>query len=490
MAKGALGGLCWSSMRWRSRTSTSGALVALLAASLALGCGGGTSASDLGAGGTDSTTGGQASSSGGAPSGGAPANSGGATNANGGSPGTGGADAGGTGGDSSSGAGGSTGESEPFITVWDASLPSGDELARIELPLLADGTYDFSVDWGDGSTDEVTTGAALPVLHDYAEPGTYEVTILGVLEGWSFDATKDCTPGNDCPLADRALELIEVKRWGSFRLGAVPGAFNGCENLVVTATDTPDLSPPTTLARTFTGCLSLTDLPSEDSWDTGSVTNMDGTFRSAHVFDGDISAWDTGSVTNMNNMFRNAAVFNQSLSAWDTGSVTSMENMFVAAALFDQDISAWDTGSVTNMEAMFFEASAFNQDISAWDTGSVTNMGYMFERAVAFNQDISAWDTSSVRTMIDTFYQASAFDQNLGAWSIAALEDATDMFVDTSLSTANYDSLLVGWAPQTGVSSPVTFGAGATKYSAAATSARAVLTGDRGWLIYDGGLAP
>jgi hypothetical protein len=61
------------------------------------------------------------------------------------------------------------------------------------------------------------------------------------------------------------------------------------------------------------------------------------------------------------------------------------------------------------------------------------------------------------------------------------------MFDGVTLSTANYNSLLIGWATQT-VKNGVSFHGGNSKYSpGAAATARAVLIGTYGWTIIDGG---
>lgn len=39
-----------------------------------------------------------------------------------------------------------------FISVWDTTIES-----TIELPLVSSGNYNFSVNWGDGNTDTITT---------------------------------------------------------------------------------------------------------------------------------------------------------------------------------------------------------------------------------------------------------------------------------------------------------------------------------------------
>merc|ERR1719301_188008 len=74
---------------------------------------------------------------------------------------------------------------------------------------------------------------------------------------------------------------------------------------------------------------------------------------------------------------------------WKMTKVTDMEGMFQGAILFDQDIKTWDTKAVTNMKNMFNGAAAFNKELlpatNKWDTSAVTSMEGMFEGAAKFN---------------------------------------------------------------------------------------------------------
>jgi surface protein len=249
------------------------------------------------------------------------------------------------------------------------------------------------------------------------------------------------------------------------------------------------------------------------NWDTSSITTMQYMFQSATNFNGNISNWNTSSVTIMADMFQDAAAFNQNLTNWDTSSVTNMQEMFYGATNFNGNISNWNTSKVTGMNNMFRDATAFNQNIgtwnvssvinmpsmlqnipafnqnlSAWDTSSVTNMQYMFQDATAFNQNISAWDTSSVTTMQAMFNRASAFDQYIGSWNVSSVTTMSSMFGSVTLSTTNYDNLLIGWESLPNLKSGVAFDGGNSEYCLGNISRSNIIV-NYTWAITDGGYA-
>ncbi len=126
-----------------------------------------------------------------------------------------------------------------------------------------------------------------------------------------------------------------------------------------------------------------------------------------------------------------------------------------------ENLGAWDIGNVQILKGMLMDASKFNQDISGWDVGKVTSMKQMF-------------------------YEAKSFDQNIGKWNITSVTDMAEMFYGVTLTTANYDSLLIGWAKQS-VQESVTFHGGSSKYLEG-IDARKTLTDTYNWTITDGGI--
>jgi len=63
----------------------------------------------------------------------------------------------------------------------------------------------------------------------------------------------------------------------------------------------------------------------------------------------------------------------------------------------------------------------------------------------------------------------------------------SSMFYGITLSTSNYDDLLLGWSQLT-LQSDVTFDAGNSKYSNVAVDARQFIITTFAWTIIDGGL--
>ncbi len=356
--------------------------------------------------------------------------------------------------------------SAQMVIEFNTNLSDG---TTITLPLF--GTVDVTVDWGDTNSDTyITVGNQ---EHTYAVEGIYTVSISGSLT--QFGKGQSLTPNID--------KLVKVTSFGDIGLTSLYGAFNLAANLI---------ELPTVLPSTVENLNSMLRGASNfnfdiGGWDVSNVTNMGHMFSSAIVFDQDISTWNVGKVTDMESMFYQCLVFNQDIGGWNVSSVKNMGSMFNKARAFNQNIGGWNVSSVTQMGYMFASALVFDQDISGWDVSKVSSMMSMFSLNKVFNQDISGWEVSNVSNMKWMFQNATAFDQNIGSWNLRKVSDMTDMFIGVTLSTANYDNLLIGWAAQT-LKSTVVFNGGNSKYSSgAAAAARAVLTGTYGWTITDGG---
>jgi surface protein len=343
-----------------------------------------------------------------------------------------------------------------FISTWDTTkTTSGSSNSnQVKLPLQSNGVYNFTVNWGDGNTNIITTWNQAQTTHTYASTGIYTITITGTCQGFAFQNTGD------------KAKLLSITSFGNVKLGNYEsGIFRGCVNLDLSAvTDTPDLSTMNTLRLMFFSCDNLTTINNVNSWNVSTITDMSWMF------------------------FRTP--FNQSLNSWNVSNVTNMEQMFLGATNFNGNISSWNVGSVTSMRNMFSGASSFNQNISSWDVSNVTNMGGMFASATAFNQNIGSWDVSSVTYMSSMFFQASSFNQNIGSWNVANVTSIV-LFMNektaANYSATNLDAIYNGWSLLTlKPNLNITFGT--IKYTAAGQAGRNILTGaPNNWTIADGG---
>jgi surface protein len=161
-------------------------------------------------------------------------------------------------------------------------------------------------------------------------------------------------------------------------------------------------------------------------------------------------------------MFTDAISFNQPIGNWDISGVSDLSSMFSGASSFNQSLENWDVSGVTDMDYMFYEASAFNQPLENWDVSGVTSMRYMFGGASSFKQPINNWDVSSVETMYCMFYEIT-------------------------LSTQNYNDLLISWA-ELSLQQSVAFHGGYSQYTNPAVVARQYIIDTFSWTIIDRGL--
>lgn len=223
-----------------------------------------------------------------------------------------------------------------FVSQWTTSNPGTSSSDQITLPLVASGTYNFDVDWGDGSpVDTITAFDDPAVTHTFlGGAGTFTVTITGVINGWQFDNGGD------------REKLVQISNWGTFQPGAsVERQFYGCENLVVTATDTINLTGVISAGLMFRDCLSMTSL-SMVGIDTSTIEDMRFMFRDTGLLTLDVSNYNTSLVQTVANMFDGSSgLTDLSLDTWDIGLISNMTSFCRGLTLntpnYDDILAAW-----------------------------------------------------------------------------------------------------------------------------------------------------
>ncbi|MFD2563888.1 BspA family leucine-rich repeat surface protein [Aquimarina rubra] len=313
-----------------------------------------------------------------------------------------------------------------FTTIWDTTQPGSSADNEISIPTNPAFTYNYIVDWGDGSTDTAVTG---DITHTYATPGTYTVKISGDFPAIYFNDSGD------------RRKIIEILEWGVIEWQTMEDAFHGCENLNFDAIDSPDLSRVTSLRNMFRDCFVFNGIV--NNWDVSTITDMSGLFSRAQVFNRPLDNWNTISVTDLSETFSGASNFNEPLDNWNTASVTTLFRTFTNTNRFNQNINNWDVSQVTTMESTFNNADDFNQPLNNWNVSNVTNMAQMFDDARDFNQPLNNWDVSNVTDMSRMFYGfiSRGFNQPLGNWNVSNVTNMRGMFRNCN----SFDQLLNTW---------------------------------------------
>jgi len=302
------------------------------------------------------------------------------------------------------------------FTINTANTSSGSSTStQFKLPLTTSTGLKCKVDWGDGTSNTITSHTAPEVTHTYASSGIYTVKITGKLLGWAF------SNGGD------RLKILNIAKWGALKI-SVEAGFYGCENMTGTATDVPTITT-TSLAYYFENTKFNGEL---NYWNVSGVSVFLRMFRFASQFNQPLDLWNMSNATNLRTMFAHS-LFNQNVNSWNVSNVTNFINTF-GFCTFNQPLDLWvlNTSQPIDMTGMFESNTAFNQNIGAWNTISVTNMQYMFDDCPTFNNDgdssIGAWNTSNVTNMENMFFNATAFNQNIGAWNVSKVTNFISMF--------------------------------------------------------------
>jgi len=153
-----------------------------------------------------------------------------------------------------------------FNSTWKTDNTSAGSSAanQIAIPLHISGSYNFTVYWGDGTSNVITSYNQPEVTHSYATAGTYNVTMSGYIKGFRFTNTGD------------RRKIINISQWGGLKLSSVRSQFYGCDALTLNnISDTPNLYAKNVLpgfsasmAVMFRSCSLLTSISRLDQWDT------------------------------------------------------------------------------------------------------------------------------------------------------------------------------------------------------------------------------
>lgn len=370
----------------------------------------------------------------------------------------------------------------PMISTWRVgAVGYGDGDNSITLPTRSGFNYNFTADWGDGSTSIITSATDLDRTHIYAAAGDYTITLSGVLEAWYFGGGGGNDSGKllnvsdlgntgwidlsyafyDCP------NLTSVSGGVTNNVVNMDGMFSESLNIVALNLSTYDTSNVISMREMFAGAASLTSLDLSN-FNTSNVISMRSMFSTTReLISLDLSSFSTVNVTDMSIMFREASKLTSlDLSSFDTVNVINMSYMFLDMySLNSINLNSFNTSNVINMEYMFGEMDHLvSLDISHFNTVNVTNMSYMFyglDRLASL--DLSNFNTSQVRTMYSMFWgNFSLTSLNVSSFDTTMVTDMGLMFTGlyslvsldvSSFNTSNVESMIEMFAGLSGLTS-------------------------------------
>jgi surface protein len=320
-------------------------------------------------------------------------------------------------------------------------------------------TNNFNIKTSDG---QLLEGVSENTTLIFPEEGIYDIEITGE---WPKIDFKFIGSG----YVDK---IINLKNWGNIEFLDMEDAFDSCINMIITATDIPNMSNVTNMNSMFYSCELITSIPNINSWDVSSVQDMEYLFYGCfNLLEVNLSNWNVQNIigddgfnemfefcrslvsVNMDNWYlKSSEGVGESIFYSDLNSLTtvSMKNwrlgpdvewvdrMFGESCpvLTTVDMSGWvlenPTGVrmsrvftgctlLTNLKIdiklrisaklMFKDCSSLQSYTGTIDVSNVTDMSEMFSDAEAFNQDLSSWAVSNVT-------DCNNFSANTPSWTL------------------------------------------------------------------------
>ena len=378
--------------------------------------------------------------------------------------------------------------SPEFALKWETTTPNED----IEIG-IGSGTFDYVIDWGDGTVETYNTDAN--ISHTYANAGDHITKISGDFPHINMgDAGISATFKN---------KLYEILNWGDIAWESLEAAFASCSNLdFYDSIDSPNLQNCTSLFRTFQLCTTLGNLNGGNvdlsNWNVSNVTSigefiisynrnlnvdLSGWVINANVAFGrlvsrclelNVTNWDVSNVTNFSNMLNESNNLKEiaGLDTWNVSNGVNFTSMF--RRVYDLtslgDLTSWQFAPNANLNAMFF-ANVVDNDLDQTSRNSILNL-----------------DVSNAINMNSMFSYTNTSWLNLSNWDVSGVSYFVSFLHNSTLTTQNYDATLISWAAQSLQSNAnITFGNSQYTLGGAAEAARNTLINTYNWTITDGG---
>jgi len=309
------------------------------------------------------------------------------------------------------------------------------------------GTFDYSAIISDGQIFTNLTGNKTIIFPD--ADTNYTIEISGLFPHF-----------NQANNSER-LKFLDVIQYGDIVWQDWYRMFDSCENLNVSATDSPNMINVVRSSFAFRNCISMVECGDIDMVNVEDGYQM---FKSCNVFNPTNFSPTLDVLTDGYQMFRDCQAFNPTNFSPTLDVLTNGHQMFYNCQAFNPTNFSPTLAMLTNGDLMFYNCQAFNPTNFSPILDVLTTGNMMFNNCQAFNP-------TNFSPILDV------------------LTTGNRMFYNCTLSTAIYSQILIN--TESGNSnSNVPFHGGNSQYNALGQTARTDLVNNQTWTITDGGLEP
>lgn len=213
----------------------------------------------------------------------------------------------------------------PMLLTVDTTKTGVSASNQFQLPFTSLGTYNVSVNWGDGTSDTITSYNQSETLHTYSSGGVYTIELLGEIGRIAFNNGGD------------KLKLSEVVFSKDLSMLNLSDFAFGCTNLTTVDANIPPNFTDATVSffNAFRSCTGLTSLDF-NNWDLRSfgsngVNNLTAfVLNSSNLTVLGVDQWDVSRVSNFNvfagGLTLNTSNYDSILIGWEQGLQNSFPN--------------------------------------------------------------------------------------------------------------------------------------------------------------------
>lgn len=305
---------------------------------------------------------------------------------------------------------------------------------QVTIPWLDEGDFECVVNWGDGTTDHITTFDDPAWTHTFAGgAGTYTVTITGEIGRIHFNVGGD------------RLKIVGAVKEGSLGIGptSLQNAWNGCNNITSfehnllrfsTATDYRYTWKNTGLSGSWTTELPLNATVYGGAFSTNALTSFDVDFP-----DGTSEIWQAFSSCNLTSWTRplpesiyhmQSTFGSNQLTSWTTPLPSNL--LYISSCWANNLLTSW-TIAIPN-SALQMNNAWFNNNITSWSVTLPTSL----------TTCTTAWKDNGLTTWTATIPSSitcTAYDE---AWDNNALDEASVNFILTQIDAAGTSNGTIG----------------------------------------------